>query len=87
MGKRRHNGGGLLCPTMGRINGGGILKKSLSIGCLGLWAVISSIRDLSKKRAEVFDKGLGFKVGEGGSVRFLYDDRVGVARVGPFLYA
>lgn len=44
----------------------------------GFWGVISNFGDVSNVRGKVFEKGLGFNVGEGANVRFWLDDYEGV---------
>ena len=53
-------------------------KESPSISLSSLWAVISNFGDESIIRGEVFVKGLSFCVGDRASVRFRFDDWVGV---------
>ena len=47
---------------------------------LSLWRVISCFGEVSNVRGEVFNKSVGFRVGEGKNVRFWYDDWVGIGK-------
>eukprot|EP00268_Persea_americana_P062604 TRINITY_DN8040_c1_g2_i5.p1 TRINITY_DN8040_c1_g2~~TRINITY_DN8040_c1_g2_i5.p1 ORF type:complete len:221 (+),score=17.67 TRINITY_DN8040_c1_g2_i5:284-946(+) len=64
---------------MVRMSGGGSLNVSVSKGCQ-VNGVITCFGEVSNVRGEIFNKSVGFRVGEGKNVRFWYDDWVGIGK-------
>ena len=62
------------------MSGGGFLNVSLGIGCQVYGKSFLVSGRCPMLGGEVFNMSVGFRVGEGKNVRFLYDDWVGIGK-------